>query len=67
MKQKKIKTDNTLFKNNSQYFRDALVAANSVNETYEYLYTFFEQVLSLNSDIIFDEIPAMSNEIEFKF
>lgn len=67
LQQKKIKTDNTLFKNNSQYFRDALVAANSVNEKYEYLYTFFEQILSLNSDIIFDEIPAMSNEIEFKF
>lgn len=67
LQQKRIKTDNTIFKNNSQYFRDALVAANSVNENYAYLYAFFEQVLSLNADIIFDEIPVMSNEIGFKF
>lgn len=57
LRQNRFRVDNTLFKNNSKYFRDALVLA-SDNEKewndYRYLESFFQKLL-VDSDL---ELPA---------
>lgn len=65
LKQKKLKINNDIFKDNSQYFRDALVMANSTNEDYQYLYKFFEKAL-FNLELELGEIKPIEEGIIFK-
>lgn len=61
LKKKKIFIQKDVFKDNSQYFRDALVMANCDTEDYFFLKNFFRKAI-YEPEIILEEIPPLEED-----